>query len=505
MSDRNKNTVFKAALILSLFSGLSKILGFAREQVIAWRFGASALVDSYVAALVIPTVLSGILGGAIAVAFLPVFSEERAKGSGRRLAGTVFAVTISISLITTIIVLAFAPQIVSVLVRDFSVELQALTVSLLRIMAVLTFVMSMIQLLTILFQAHKQFFWPALTPIIMNAIIAVGLIMGGSVKWLAWLTVLGMLIPVILMAYMGWRRGLPMITKLKMGDPAFQKVMRLSGPIFFSSLFGQLYLLVDRRLASGLDTGSLAALNFGNKLVQLPLGIFVMALTAAVYPTLAEHVAKGDKASFAEALSSSLRGVVLLLVPAAVGMFVLRYPIVRLAFERGSFDAVATTRTAQALGYYSIGLIGAALAQVLGRAFYSMQDTMTPVKIGIATAFVNVAFALILVRPLAHGGLALANSLGFLFNAIMMFWLLSRKLAKGAIRLLPLLVKTGGAAVVMAIATSVMLRVTINLGQIISLGLAIGVGIGVYGVLLMVMRVEEVWVAIRMVRTRFGI
>ncbi|MBS3949446.1 MAG: murein biosynthesis integral membrane protein MurJ [Peptococcaceae bacterium] len=505
MSDKNKNTVFKAALMLSIFSGLSKILGFAREQVIAWRFGASALVDSYVAALVIPTVLSGILGGAIAVAFLPVFSTERAKGSGHRLAGTVFALTAFVSLITTIIAFAFAPQIISVLVRDFSLELQALTTSLLRIMAVLTFVMSMTQLLTILFQAHKQFFWPALTPIVMNAIIAVGLVLGGNIQWLAWLTVLGMLIPVMLMTYVAWRRGLPLITRLIMGDPAFKQVMRLSGPIFFSSLFGQLYLLVDRRLASGLDTGSLAALNFGNKLVQLPLGIFVMALTAAVYPTLAEHAAKGDKASFAQSLSSSLRGVTLLLVPAAVGMFVLRYPIVRLAFERGSFDAVATTRTAQALGYYSIGLIGAALAQVLGRGFYSMQDTMTPVKVGVATAFVNVALAVILVRPLAHGGLALANSLGFLFNALLLFYFLSSKLSKGSIRLLPLLIKVSGAAVVMGLVASLVLRVTINFGQVISLGMAVGVGVGVYGLLLIMLRVEEVTTVIKVVRTRLGI
>ena len=505
MSDKNRNTVFKAALILSIFSGGSKILGFVREQVIAWRFGASALVDSYVAAWAVPTILSGIIGGAIAVAFLPVFSAERARGSGRRLAGTVLAVTAFASLMATIVTLVFAPQIVSVLVGDFSQELQALTVSMLRIMAVLAFVASMSQYLTILFQAHKQFYLPALTPIIMNAVIAVGLLLGGNIQWLAWMTVIGMLVPVVLMAFVAYKRGLPLLTKLKMGDPAFQRVMQLSGPIFFSSMFGQVYMIVDRRLASGLDPGSLAALNFGNKLMQLPLGVFVMALTAAVYPTLSEHAARGDKVSFAESLSSSLRGVVLLLVPAAVGMFVLRYPIVRLAFERGSFDAIATTRTAQALGYYSIGLLGAALAQILGRGFYSLQDTMTPVKIGIVTAFVNVAFALILVRPLAHGGLALANSLGFLFNALALFYFLSRKLTRGSIRLLPLIVKAGAAALVMAIATSLMLSFTSSFGQIISLTLAIGVGIGVYGALLILLRVEEVTTAIKVVRTRLGI
>jgi len=194
--------------------------------------------------------------------------------------------------------------------------------------------------------------------------------------------------------------------------------------------------------------------------VQLPLGVFVMALSAAIYPTLSEHAARGDKQSFASALSASLRGVVLLLVPAAVGMFVLRYPIVRLAFERGSFDAVATTRTAQALGYYAVGLLGAALTQVLGRGFYSLQDTATPVKIGIATAFVNTAFAYLLVGPMAHSGLALANSLGFIFCALVMFYYLSRKLIKGSIRLLPHIIKSGIAAAVMGITAVVVIRYT---------------------------------------------
>lgn len=504
MSEK-KNTVFKAALLISVLSGLSKLLGFVREQVIAWKFGASAVVDSYVAALMVPTLLAGIIGGAIAVAFMPVFSAEKARGAGRRLAGTVFALTAFISLIATVITIGFAPQIVSVVVGDFSLEIQALTITLLRIMAVLAFIMSLSQYLTILFQAHKQFFFPAFTPILMNLVIVVGLLAGGHVEWLSWMTVLGMLAPVSLMMFVAWRKGIPLIAKLKMGDPAFKKVMRLSFPIFFSSLFGQLYLVVDRRLASGLDSGSLAALNFGNKLVQLPLGVFVMALTAAVYPTLSEHAARGDKVSFAEALSSSLRGVILLLVPAAVGMFVLRYPIVRLAFERGSFDALATTRTAQALGYYAVGLLGAALTQVLGRGFYSLQDTATPVKIGIATAFVNTAFALALVGPMAHSGLALANSLGFIFCALVMFYYLSRQLAKGSIRILPLLIKSGIAAGVMAVVASLVLKYTVQFGQIVSLGLAVGIGVGVYGVLLIVLGVDEVTTAIKTVRRRFGV
>ena len=500
-----KNTVFKATLLLSILMGLSKVLGFLREQVVAWKFGTSAAVDSYAAASAVPVLVAGILGGAIASAFMPVYGARLTKGSGRRLAGTVLATTGLISFVATIVIFAFAPQIISVYVPGFSLENQALTVTLLRIMAVLTLVMSLSQYITILFQAHKQFFWPALTPIIMNVIIAGGLLLHGDIQWLSWLSVLGMLVPVMLMIVVAGRRGLPLVTKLEMDDPAFKMLLSLSAPIFVGSLFGQLYLFVEKTLASNLTTGSVAALHYSNKLVQLPLGVFVMALSAALYPTLSEHAAKGDMASFARAMSSALRGVVLIMVPAAVGMFVLRYPIVRLAFERGSFDVSATTRTAQALGYYSLGLVGVALAQMLGRGFYSLQDMMTPVKIGVATAVVHVTLAYVLVGPMAHGGLALANSLGFLFNACVMYYFLSRKLAQGSIRVLPLLVKAAVASVAMAFTSVMILNLTVRFGQIISIGLAVGMGLGVYGILLMVLRVEEVSMAIKAVQLKLGL
>jgi len=264
-------------------------------------------------------------------------------------------------------------------------------------------------------------------------------------------------------------------------------------------------MVVDRNLAAGLDAGSIASLNFANKLVQLPVGIFVAALATAVYPTLSEHAAKGDKKRFAETTVSSLRGIALLMVPAAVGLFVLRYPIVRLAFERGSFDQVATTKTAIALGYYAVGLVGLSVAQVLARAFYALQDTLTPVKIGIITAIVNIILAFTMLDVLGHGGLALANSMGFLFNAVLLMYLLSKKLEKGALRLLPLLGKATFAALAMGSISSVVYNVTSSLGQVIALGSAICMGLGVYVLCLLALRVEELTVVLTLVKKRIRV
>jgi len=128
-------------------------------------------------------------------------------------------------------------------------------------------------------------------------------------------------------------------------------------------------MVVDRRLASGLDAGSIASLNFANRLVQLHFGILVTALSTVVFPALADLAAQGNKKGFGEALSAGLRAMVILLVPATVGLIVLRHPIVRLAFERGSFDATDTAKTAFALGFYALGLLGLSTGTVLTRAF----------------------------------------------------------------------------------------------------------------------------------------
>ena len=497
MRSKTTSGVFKATVGLSAISIISKLLAFAREQFIAWRFGASASVDSYVAAFTAPQLLAGILGGAVAAAFLPVYTAQRAKSeeAGQQLAGTSLLAVVLISGLGSALMLAFAPGVVRLLVGNFPPEQQRLTVQLLRIMSGGVTLLSLSFFLTMLLNSHTEFMMPAMVPVVANVILVLGLIFMGAwgIVGLSVLTALSMALPILLLIWAIYRRGIRVGLHYAFASGPFRKVAALSVPIFASSAFGQVYQLVDRRLASGLDAGSLASLNFAVKLAQLPIAIFVTALVTAVYPTLAQQASEGDLQGYGETVSASLRGVSLLIIPAAVGMFVLQTPIVRLAFERGSFDETATARTAVALGYYAVGILGLAMAQVLARAFYSLQDTLTPVKVGIITATINVALAFILVRPMGHGGLALANSLGSFFNSGMLLFVLSRKLRRGALNFGPLLGKTAVASALMgAGAYGVYGLAASRFGQIISLGAAVGFGMAVYGVMLLIMRVEEV-------------
>ncbi len=490
----SKHAIFRAAFWLSALSVLSKLLGFAREQAIAWRFGIGPEVDAYVAAMSIPQILAGIIGGLLATTFLPIYSEERARGRGATLSGTTFAASALLSTLASLAALIFAPVLVRLLVGNFPPAQQVLTVALLRVLAFGTLLMSLSQFLTILFNGHQSFLWPGLNPVIQNIIIVAGLLAVASagILPLAWYTMVGMAVPVLLLMALAVYYRYPLLTRPNFFDPAFAKVLILAAPILLSAVFGQAYIIVDRRLASGLDAGSIAALSFANRLVQLPLGIFVTALATAVYPALTEYAAKGDKISFGKATSASLRGLFLLMLPATVGLIVLRYPVVRLAFERGVFDADATTKTAFAMGFYAVGLLGLSVGQVLIRAFYALQDTVTPVKVGIATTLVSIALAVTLVGPFAHGGLALATSLGALFSAGLSLYLLSQKLGPGQLRLGALLPKVALASALMGVAADLSWRFLAPAGDIIALGGAVGAGLVVYGLGLALLKVEEV-------------
>jgi putative peptidoglycan lipid II flippase len=488
-------------MLLSILSITSKLLGFVREQVIAWRFGASASVDSYVAALMVPQLFAGLIGGAVAAGFLPVYSSLKGSREGRRLAGTIVAAISLAAMALAVVTIAFAPHMMRVLVGSFSAEQQAFTTALVRIMSAGVLFLSLTAFLSMLFNGHGQFFAPGFAPLLQNLTIVGGLVLYGSlsVRGLATFTALGFVMPTVLLLILGFRNGLPLLHRPIFTDPAFIKVLKLSGPILASGLFGQLYVIIDRRLASGLDAGSIASLSYGFKLVQLPVGIFVAALATAVYPTLADYASKKDMGGFGRTVSSSLRTLAMLLIPASVGMYVLRYPIVRLAFERGSFDSAATLQTGVALGFYTLGLMGVAGGNILTRGFYSLQDSMTPVKVGMATAVVNVILAVFLVRPLGHGGLALANSIGMLFNAGVLLYLLRRHVEPGSLDFGPLMAKVLAASVVMGAVSAGVHGLLSSYGQLVSLGGAVGAGLAVYAALLLVLRVEE----LELVRRRF--
>jgi len=312
-------------------------------------------------------------------------------------------------------------------------EKYALTVLLTRIMFPYIFLVSVLALFMGILNSLKHFAAPAMAPVFLNLSmiaalvflapsmrtptvgLAIGVIGGGILQ-------LALQIPFLM------DKGLSFAPKWNPGHPALKKIGMLMLPTIFGSAIYQINQLVGTLLASLLREGSVSYLYYADRLVQFPLGVFAIAISTAVLPSLSREAADGDLVRLKETLSHALRLTMFITIPAMIGLIVLRQPIIRLLFQRGAFDSDTTKMTAQALLYYSLGLWAFAALRVFVSAFYSLQDTKTPVKVAVVAMLANIVFSLILMGPLKHGGLALALSLASTLQLIMLIFLLRKRL-----------------------------------------------------------------------------
>ena len=432
--------VTRAAGIVGVFTFLSRILGLARDMLIANFFGSGMSADAFFVAFRIPNLLRRLFAeGSFSVAFIPVFTEylqTRTRAEAFLLARAVLTVLVLVLAAVTILGIVLSPLIVRIIAPGFGGmgEKYALTVLLTRIMFPYIFLVSVLALFMGILNSLKHFAAPAMAPVFLNlAMIAallylapymrtptvglsIGVIAGGILQ-------LALQIPFLM------NKGLSLAPKWNPGHPALRRIGILMLPTIFGSAIYQINQLVGTLLASLLREGSVSYLYYADRLVQFPLGVFAIAISTAVLPSLSREAADGDLAGLRETLSHALRLTMFITIPAMVGLIVLREPIVRLLFQRGAFDSFTTAMTARALLYYSVGLWAFAALRVFVSAFYSLQDTKTPVKVAAVAMVLNFVFSVILMRTaLEHGGLALALSLASTLQLCMLIFLLRRRL-----------------------------------------------------------------------------
>jgi putative peptidoglycan lipid II flippase len=424
-----------ATLIMVLFL-LSRIAGLAREMIISAHFGTSAELDAYLAAFRVPDLLFQLVaGGALGSAFIPVFTGCLTR---RDLTGAwrVFSAVTNLVLIilTGLALMAalVAPWLVrTVLAPGFSPQQQALTVSLMRWMLVSTVVFGVSGIAMGVLNSFQHFLLPALAPLIYNlCIIAAALFLAPSLGVYALVigVVAGALLHLDVQLFGLWWYGARYRATLGLRDPNVREVGRLMGPRVLGLAVVQINFWVNTLLASGLIAGSISSLNYAWLLMLLPQGIVAQAAATAAFPTFAALEARGRYGELRHTISSTLRGVLFLTIPAAAGLFVWRVPLIRMLLERGEFTARSTQMTAAALAFFAFGLIGHSVVEIAARAFYALHDTRTPVAIGVGVMTLNVLLSVLLVHPLKHAGLALANTLAASLEMVLLMWLLARRL-----------------------------------------------------------------------------
>jgi putative peptidoglycan lipid II flippase len=429
-----KEQLLKAAGIIAVASILSKILGFIREAALAGVFGATSVTDAYLQASILPSILFSVVSTALTTTLIPVFTQrihDEGQEAGRRFINTLINFILIFCFVMILIGVVAAPLIVKLVAPGFGGETFTLTVALTRMLLPMILFMAITALFTGYLQAVERFTWPALVGIPFNVIMITSIFISGISFGIIGVAVGSVLATAsqILIMLPGLKRAKYRYQLLiDWKDPGFRQVGKLIVPILLATGAGQLGLVVDRILASGLTEGSISALNFGTRLTQLPLGIFIMAVTTVLYPTFSQLAADREMHGLRRAMVAGVRASIFLTIPMAVGLIVLREPIVRVLFERGAFDPRATEMTAFAVLFFSVGLLPMALREVISRVYFALQDTMTPMMLGIAAVAVNIILNFALIGPLAHGGLALATSLASYFAVFILFAVLRKRL-----------------------------------------------------------------------------
>jgi putative peptidoglycan lipid II flippase len=436
--------IARAAGTVMLAFVFSNLTGLARQILVANAFGTQAEMEAFNAAnRVAETLFNLVAGGALASAFIPTFTTLLTRGERKgawRLASSIFNLILLVMAAAIALAALFAPQITRyVLAPGFASEpaKEALTIALLRLMLPSAALFGVSGLVMGLLNAHQVFFIPALTP----SMYQFGLIFGVlalsprmGIYGLAWGVLIGA----------GLHLGLqiPALLKLKgqyspelgLEDPSVREVARLLGPRLLGVAVVQLNFWVNTRLASLQPEGSVTAIVTAFALMLMPQAAIAQSVAIAAMPTFAAQHALGRLDEMRRSLADSLRGVLLLAIPASLGLMLLRRPVIVLLYQRGAFDTRSTELVSWALLWFAAGLVGHCLVEVLARAFYALHDTKTPVLVGAVAMGLNVAFSVLFSALFAragwlpHGGLALANSLATALEAGGLIFFMRRRL-----------------------------------------------------------------------------
>jgi len=423
-------------LMVSAAFALAAAAGLFRNMIIGRTFGIGAGLDAYYAAFKLPDLLFTIVaGGALATAFIPVFADFLAadeRAGAWQLASAVTNWVVLVVGVLASLAAILAPWLVrTVIAPGFDPAQQAETASIMRIILLSTVIFGVSAVQGSVLHGFQHFLFPALAPIIYPLSIAAAalwLVPTWGVRGLAIGAVIGallhLLIKVPALLYYGFRWW----PVLSAGRGSVRRVAWLMGPRVLDLGVFHLSLLATTNLASRLGAGSVSALEWGWDAMQLPETIIGTAFGLVAFPTLAVLAARHDHTGLRHTLGESLRTVLALAVPAAVALILLGRPLLALLYQRGEFDAAATEAVYVALRFYALGLAGHTCLELAARAFFALQDTITPLWLAAASAALSIGLGLVLMRSLGYGGLALANSIAITLEVIALLLILGRRI-----------------------------------------------------------------------------
>lgn len=507
-STASAGQVTRSTLIVMGGLAASIVIGLVRERVVAATFGTRAALDAYTAANSIPELLVTMLsGGALAFAFIPIYTEFLHKGDeqgSNKLASQVINTIFLLTCLSALIVAVFAPVLVEArwgIGANFPADIQRLTIEIMRVLLLSTLIFTISSILTGILHAHQHFLLPAIAPIMYSG----GIIFGSlflepsmGIFGLAWGAVMGAMLHLIIQIPGIIRHRVRWQLTLDWKNPALGRVALLMAPRVIDLLMARASIeWLNANLGSGLGEGRVSALRYALKLMNTPWTLIGTAIGIAVFPTMAALAAKRDISAQRDALSGALRAILTLAIPAAVGLIVLGRPVIGILLEGGEFTAESVEMVYYALKFYALALISQSMLEVVVRAFAAQQDTLTPLLVSLFTTALNVGLAIWLARSIAeggleHGGLALANGVAVGVESLIGLAILNRRWQ--GVNARRILLDAGKSAVAAAImgGSILVLNTLLNPGRLYLLLIGGSLGVAIYFVLALLLGIEEI-------------
>lgn len=513
----NTRKVAQSAAMIAIFTLISKFLGFLREVLIASKYGSGYETDTYFVAMTATVIIMTTIGASLNTTLIPIFTEiEEKKGRQGKLKflNNVLNVVFFITVILAILGFFFSPVIIKILAKGFTGKQFDLAVKLNRIGLPIIIFLGFTYAFSGYLNSSEIFGPPAIMGIPYNLVFIIFLFTfakKGYIEGLMLASVVAastqFLIQVPAIKHQGYKYSLD----IDLNDKYLEKSLLLVLPVVIGSAVQQINTVIDKTLASSLVEGSISALTYASRINDLIISVFVMAITTVIFPMLSKAFSQDDEVQVRKIMGEGINIILIITVPATIGILILAKPMVRIFFQRGAFSEVATQMTSSALIFYSLGLVGSSLRLMLNKVYYSFQDTKTPMINGAIAVGLNIVLNLILIRYMAHAGLALATSISATFTTLLLFLDLRKKIGPmGLKKYLICFAKTLFASIIMGIVVYGLFYGLMPLlpnKKIIELiGLLVSVAIGalIYFLLCCILRVKEIRILLSTLIKRIG-
>ncbi|MFD1205219.1 murein biosynthesis integral membrane protein MurJ [Sporosarcina contaminans] len=500
----------KTAFLLMMIAVLSKVTGFLRDITLSYFYGATSTSDAYIISITITSVLFSLIILGISTAYIPMFKQiEHEKGHPSALNFTNNLITI-VLIITSIVIcigFCFSHSIVKLFAFGFDGATMKTAITFTQIGLVSIYFTSLTQLFTSFLQVKGKFIIPAMIGLPFNVIIIISIVISYQLDtiFLAIGSVMAALIQMLFLFPALRKTNYKYVPTVRVTDEHIKKLFVIVFPIMIGISIDQINLMIDKSISSTITEGGVSALTYASRLNDFVQGIFVISFVSVMFPLISNMAAKKNMKDFKASIGDVLSTITVIVVPASIGVMILAEPIIGLLFGRGHFDAMAVKMTAHALFFYSIGMIGYAFREILNRAFYSLQDSKTPMYNAAIAVFLNIVLNFILSSIMGISGLALATSISALFCSTLLFINLRRKIGEfGLKRIFITFIKVMTASTLMgAVVYGLNEYVLSAWHPMIKMTAAVSSGVVVYFFFINLLKVNESKVIMQYVKQRF--